>query len=387
MTTKIVILGGASGDVGRDLTRILLKEKKLIDHITVTARHLNVACDFVTTLDDQRVTAMQIDVTDNTQLLNGLNNHDLVVNTIGPFSRYAIPIVKAAIHSGVNYIDICDDIEPTFQALRLDKQAKKAGVFMIIGMGWFPGMSNLNAKELTKQMEDVTEIDTAWVAGRKAPEEKPSSGIGGTEHFFRSLTGKIVTFRNGQQEKIPAFQKELQIPFPQPLGTCSCYLMEHPEPVIFPLTIPGIQNASTYFSLYPINRNKLVRLFARMIDMKLLSVSQVTKINAVLGKTNDKKQLPILTGSYISCCGSRNGQKGQLRYSAVNTKTTVAEATSQPLACAILHLATHKIEPGVYLPENILNIEDIIKLGRYYELPFAQDTIDLLCWNDKVISP
>jgi len=379
---KIIVLGGASGDVGRDITRILLREKTHIEKITVTARNRNIADSFTKELGDRRVTAMQVDVNNNHQLMNALKDHDIVINTIGPFSRYALLVMNAAIKSRVNYIDICDDIEPTFKGLQLDKRAKEAGVFLLIGMGWFPGMSNLRAKALAEQMDNVDEIITAWVGGRKSPEEKPSSGVGGTEHFLRSLTGKIIAFRNGQQVKIPALQKGIQIQFPEPLGSCTCYLMEHPEPVVLPVTIPSIQNASTFFSLYPVNRNKLIRFFARMIDIRLLSVSQVTKIFGLLGNTNEKKHFPILTGSYVSCIGSKKRQKGQLSYSAVNTKTTVAEATSQPLACTVFYLTSGgTIQPGVHLPEQVLRIENILELGIRYNLPFVKDTIETTTWS------
>jgi saccharopine dehydrogenase-like NADP-dependent oxidoreductase len=379
---KIVILGGASGDVGRDVTRILLRENTSIEKITITARDFDRANIFKKELEDERVTAMQVDVDNNHQLMNALNDHDLVINTIGPFSRYALPIMNAAITSHVNYIDICDDIEPTFKALQLDKRAKEVGIFLLIGIGWFPGMSNLRAKALAERMDSVDEIVTAWVGGRKSPEEKPSSGVGGSEHFLRSITGNIITYRNRQQVKLPAFQKRKLIHFPPPLGACNCYLMEHPEPVVLPITIPSIQNASTFFSLYPISRNKLIRFFARLIDMKLLSISQVTKIFRLLGKSDEKKHFPVLVGSYVSCIGTRNGQKGQLSYSAVNTKTTVAEATSQPLACTVFYLLSgNTVQPGVHLPEQVLGIEHILQLGSKYDLSFAKDTIEKVDWS------
>jgi saccharopine dehydrogenase-like NADP-dependent oxidoreductase len=379
---KIVILGGASGDVGRDVTRILLRENTSIEKITITARDFDRANIFKKELEDERVTAMQVDVDNNHQLMNALNDHDLVINTIGPFSRYALPIMNAAITSHVNYIDICDDIEPTFKALQLDKRAKEVGIFLLIGIGWFPGMSNLRAKALAERMDSVDEIVTAWVGGRKSPEEKPSSGVGGSEHFLRSITGNIITYRNRQQVKLPAFQKRKLIHFPPPLGACNCYLMEHPEPVVLPITIPNIQNASTFFSLYPISRNKLIRFFARLIDMKLLSISQVTKIFRLLGKSDEKKHFPVLVGSYVSCIGTRNGQKGQLSYSAVNTKTTVAEATSQPLACTVFYLLSgNTVQPGVHLPEQVLGIEHILQLGSKYDLSFAKDTIEKVDWS------
>jgi saccharopine dehydrogenase-like NADP-dependent oxidoreductase len=379
---RILILGGASGDVGRDVTRVLLLEKTHIAQITVTARKQIVAENFVKEVGDKRVKAVQVDVTDSHQLMNAFKDHDLVINTIGPFSRYALFVMNAAITSKINYIDICDDIEPTFKALQLDKNAKEAGIFLLIGMGWFPGMSNLRAKALAEQMDVVDEIVTAWVAGRKSREKTPSYGSGGTEHFLRSLTGKIITFRNGQKVKITPFQKGIRIRFPEPLGVCNCFPIEHPEPVVLPLTIPSVQNASTLYSLYPASRNRLIRFFARMIDIRFLSVSLVTKIFRILGNTDEKKHFPILTGAYIACKGVQKGKKGQLWYSSVNTNTTVAEATSQPLACVVFNLVSGgSLQPGVHLPEQVFGINDLLEIGKKYDFSFVKDVVETTTWE------
>ena len=231
---KILVLGGGSGDVGRDVIRILLTDKKLIDHVTATARNLDVAQRFVNGLKDQSASALKLDVKNIQQLMDAMQNHNLVVNTVGPFSKYGIPIIKAAIDTKTNYIDICDDIEPTIEALQLDRFAKKAGIFILLSMGWFPGMSNLRAKALADKMDKVEEIVTAWVAGRKAAEENPSQGLGGIEHFFRGITGNIVTFRHGKRTQVPAFHKGIQLFFPEPLGPTICYQIEHPEVITLP---------------------------------------------------------------------------------------------------------------------------------------------------------
>jgi len=384
---KILILGGGSGDVGRDVTRILLRDKKHIEHITVTSRNLEYAQKFAKDLNDRRVTAMQVDVTNQQKLIDAISGHNLVINTVGPFSKYAIPVMKAAIESKVNYIDICDDIEPTIEALQLNQFAKNAGIFILLSMGWFPGMSNLRAMALAREMDEVEEIVTAWVAGRKAPEEHPSLGLAGTEHYFEALTGKIISYRDGHRVRIPANQRGVRLTFPEPLGSCICYQIEHPEVATLPYSIPGVKAASNLMSLYPSNRNKFVRLFAKAVDFKLLSVSMITKISAILGKSKKKRYLPVLIGEYISCIGTKDGKRGQLCYSAVNEKVTVAEATSQPLTCAVLYLASEgNIKPGVHLAENTIRIEDIIKYGAKLNLPFVIDVKEKTTWSKEIIS-
>ena len=384
---KILILGGGSGDVGRDVTRILLTDKDVIEKITITARNLNFAKQFVKELNDKRVKAIELEITNHQNLIRVIKGNDLVVNTVGPFSKYAIIAMSAAIEAEVDYIDICDDIEPTVEALQLDQFAKDAGIFIILGMGWFPGMSNLRAMALASEMDEVDEIVTAWVAGRKAPEDHPSLGLAGTEHYFRALTGKIISFRDGHRVRIPISHIGLELSFPEPLGKCTCYQIEHPEVATLPYSIPGVKTATNLMSLYPIKRNNSIRLLTKAVDFKLLSVSTATKISAISGKSKKKRYLPKLIGEYISCIGTKNNIRGQLCYSSVNEKLTVAEATSQPLASSILYLASDaKIKPGVYLAENIFKIEDIIKFGKNLNLSFAKDVVEKTTWSEEIVS-
>ncbi len=387
MKYKILALGGGSGDIGRDLVKILSHDNKLIDQITVTARDLDNAQSFVNELDDSRIVALKLDVTDQKDLRKAMDEHNLIVNMIGPFDRFAIPIIKTAIDKGINYIDICDDIDPTLEALQLNQFAKDSGIFVLLSMGWFPGTSNLRAVSLAEQMDRVEEMVIAWVGGRKAPEKIPSMGLGGTEHYFEAISGKIRSFRNGQMVKIPANQMGVQLDFPEPLNSHPCYQMEHPETATLPYVIPGIKNISVLGSLYPSRRNNFIRLFARFIDFKIASVPLITKISCLLGQSERKRTLPELIGSYISCIGEKNGQYGQLTYSSVNTKLTVTEATSQPLACAILYSASkNKIEPGVHLPETAIKNEDIIKLGKQNKLSFVTNTNENITWSKNIIS-
>ena len=43
----------------------------------------------------------------------------VVMNTVGPFFRFGVPILTAAIDAGTDYIDVCDDWEPTLEMLAL----------------------------------------------------------------------------------------------------------------------------------------------------------------------------------------------------------------------------------------------------------------------------
>jgi hypothetical protein len=104
-------------------------------------------------------------------------------------------------------------------------------------------------------------------------------------------------------------------------------------------------------------------------------------------QSKNKINLPSLNASYIACIGKKDGKKGQLRFSEVNTNLTTAEATSQPLACAILLIASKDgLKPGVHIPEKAIRINELIKMGKTLNLPFVCDSIEETIWSEEVDS-
>ena len=387
---KIMVLGG-SGNMGQEVVRTLLLDKGLVERVTVADINLDAARRFVERLGNSRAAALRVDVTDQQQSVEAMKEHDLVLNSVGPFYRYVVPVARAAIEARVNYMDICDDVEPTIELLQLDRFARNAGIFILVGMGASPGMTNLRAKALAEQMDEVEEIVTAWVVGEETEEDgKLSEGLAAIEHMLHAITGAIVTFHEGRRMRIPAFREGLRLSFSEPLGPYTCYHVAHPEVVTLPYVIPGVRTVSNLGSLYPPSRNGLVRLFATAINFRLLSIYRATrwiaKLEQMEGRTKKKETEPMPSGLYISCIGAKNGSRGQMHYSSSST-INMAEATGQPLACVALYIASGgSIEPGVHPPETALTIEDVIDLGTHYELSFVKKVKEEIKWSKEVVS-
>ena len=99
--------------------------------------------------------AQFVDVTDSHQLHSFLSDVTIVLNTVGPFYKYGVDVLSAAIASGCHYIDICDDWEPTIEMMDLDQDARLNDVLAIIGMGASPGISNLLACLVCEELEPL----------------------------------------------------------------------------------------------------------------------------------------------------------------------------------------------------------------------------------------
>ena len=102
-----------------------------------------------------KLRAERIDVTDSAALSALLGGAGAVLNTTGPFYKFALPILRAAIQTGTHYLDICDDWEPTIEMMRLNRSAAEAGVTAVIGLGASPGVSNLMAKMAAHELDEV----------------------------------------------------------------------------------------------------------------------------------------------------------------------------------------------------------------------------------------
>ena len=137
---KILAIGSC-GSMGRYAMRAA-QNFSSIDKIVIADIDKESAESFAATLN-QKVSAMQLDVNDGNALKKAMKDINIVVNTCGPYFKFAAPILKAAISSGCNYIDICDDWEPTIDMMQLDAEAKSAGISATIGLGASPGHTNL----------------------------------------------------------------------------------------------------------------------------------------------------------------------------------------------------------------------------------------------------
>ena len=107
---KILALGG-SGGMGRFAVRSLINHEK-IKKIFVADINVSSAKNFASDFDN-RVEGLELDINNNAALIHEMSKVDIVINTTGPFFKFGLPILKAAVDTNTHYFDICDDWEPT----------------------------------------------------------------------------------------------------------------------------------------------------------------------------------------------------------------------------------------------------------------------------------
>lgn len=255
---RVLALGGA-GAMGAVAVRTAAYGGG-VEHIVVADRDLAAAEHLARELADASVpvSARRLDVTDGAGLRDALGEADLVLNTVGPYYRFGLTVLRAAIDTGTHYLDICDDWEPTVQMLELDAPARAAGVTAVIGMGASPGVSNLLAAAAAAPLDSVRDVYTAWPvdvtaggeeAGRDQLIGPDGSPTAAAVHWMQQSSGTITAVRAGSlTEQRPLRPVTLELPGGR-RGTA--YTVGHPEPVTLQRTLKPTGESANLMVISP----------------------------------------------------------------------------------------------------------------------------------------
>lgn len=171
----------------------------------------------------------------------------MVFNSVGPFTEFGVPTLKAVIEAGTNYVDVCDDDDATGDLLDLHDEAKEAGITALVGCGQTPGVSNMQAKYVADMMDEIENIKIAWHVGAPQSElgadesydfvdaqDFKDSSPAGWNHLVHSMTGEIVVWKDGKFDTMPAWEDGEYVDFAEPHGRVPVYIVGHSEPQTLP---------------------------------------------------------------------------------------------------------------------------------------------------------
>jgi len=303
-----------------------------------------------------------INVSDTTSLVNLMKEADVVMNSIGPFFRFGVPVLKAAIQAGTNYFDICDDPEPTLEMLRLNDDAKKAGITAVIGIGASPGITNMLAARVHGTLDEMTELHTAWNIQRE-DEEEPTDILtfsAAIVHWMQQISGTILECRDGALGSFKPLEPA-EINYPG-LGRRTLWTVGHPEPVSLAWSYPELRRSSC---LMVMNRWEadLFKNISKKIDSGGFSLEKagryfidyvndlpfLEKMKFNIADLLDRPALPMF---FVIGKGKRNGKPATAAASLRSMPSGMAKATGIPMAIAVDMFARERISrKGVMPPE------------------------------------
>jgi short subunit dehydrogenase-like uncharacterized protein len=195
--TVDVLLLGASGHMGRLIAAELADRGMSIglagrdaEALTQLARRLSAR--------DARGEVRTVDGINPASMAEALVDARMVLSTVGPFTRWAGPVVEACLAVGVSYVDIANEWPAVRQLLDRDGQARDRGVTLVSGAGF----GVVATETLVVRLLGDTSLTPARVRVAGAPAVATrSEGVASTVREAMSLGA--VTYRDGQVAREP----------------------------------------------------------------------------------------------------------------------------------------------------------------------------------------
>ncbi len=352
---KALIIGGVGG-MGQGVARDLVKQEQVTDVILADlypdperlSKKLR---------ENEKAKLVKMDVNDHEGMVKAFKEVGVVIHTAGPFYKTAVPVAKAAVEAGVNYIDICDDYEGTeiLFGSDIDRLAKEAGITVLTGMGSDPGTNNVLVKWYADRLDRVDEIYLYWVVS--------IAELAGAawDHSLHMTLGKIPQYINGELMYVEGGTGEVTEDFLEPLGTCRLRFVGHPQPLTLPKYIKGVKNVIIKGALIPLWVDELIKeqkntgfLGTDPIEVKGTAVTPydlALKLWETIPEGRDNG--PQSSGLKVIVKGERDGKK--VVYTA-DMVGRMAPGTGLPASIASLMMDEgHVTVKGVVAPEGCID--------------------------------
>jgi len=370
---RILVLGGA-GLMGEEIVNQLISRSDV--QITVADAAANKLAKLSERLGSRVDTAV-VNVDDSSGLVSEMKKADAVVSAVGPYYKYATKIIESSIAAHVNMVDIDDDFDATLASLKIDAQAKKAGVTVIIGCGASPGVTNIMARYGADKLDKVDEIRLYWAESATDP-----AGPAAMIHWFHITSGEVPMYINGDWVNVKGLSEPEVVEFMPPLGKLEVCYTGHAEPVSLPRFIKGVKDVTIKGAVFP----------SRMLDvyktLSELGFGSAETFNLPDGYSIPVRELSVRLlralprfapqffldlyneemARYAGCAGATkvvvSGQKDgdPTRYTYDLMTDSVRTGTATPAAVAALLLARGEVSKrGVMAPEGAFSPASFLK--------------------------
>ena len=260
--SKVTVLGGC-GAIGSVAVRTLALGG-VFSEIVIAEKRTEAACELAKQIDAAKISVVDVDADDPASIRRAVSGSDVVLNCIGPFYKYGPLILRAAIEAGINFVDVCDDMDATINELALDEAARNAGVSALMGMGNSPGLGNVLVKFCAELLlSQVDAVDIYHIHGGEAVE-----GPAVIEHRFHAMESDIPMFLDGKFVQVrmlePSGMALVEETDFRDIGAYPVYPYPHPETITLPRYLKGIQRVTNRGSVLPIEYFHMIQDVIRL---------------------------------------------------------------------------------------------------------------------------
>jgi lysine 6-dehydrogenase len=227
---NIAVLGGY-GAMAQVIVRDLI-ESSGVEHVAICGRSLKKAKMFSDELKDPKALPVEVDVTNKDTLKKAIQGFDVVVNA--SWYEYNLDVMKAAIETGVSYVDLGGLYHMTLRQLELDHEAQTAGVTCVLGAGSTPGTMNVMAAYAAENLEhiDRVRLRSGYAVLSKKTErlQMPYS----LRTILDEFTKPAPILKDGEITVVPAISLKEKFTLPEPVGEVEGFITIHSELATLP---------------------------------------------------------------------------------------------------------------------------------------------------------
>jgi saccharopine dehydrogenase (NAD+, L-lysine-forming) len=372
--SKLVVLGGC-GAVGSTAVRTLATTE-YYDEYVIADKALDMANKLSSELGPDKVKAVELNADDPQSLQNAIAGSSVILNCVGPYYKYGPPILEEAIKAGIDYVDICDDMDATEIMLKLDGKAKEAGISALVGMGSSPGMANLLVKFTAETLLDQVESVDIYHAHGGEPVEGPAV----IKHRFHSMEIDIPMFLDGEYKTVRLFEEsgkalEEEADF-RDVGTYPVYAYPHPETITLPKYIEGVKRVTNLGLVIPVSYANLIKDMVRLgltSDEPLevqgeMIIPREFAVAYVISRRDgllEEAGIDVPRGCLkIVVKGEKDGEPHTYIFQMSSYGMGMGEGTGIPAALGAIVMGQGKIAlKGAFPPEAAVNPLDMIQLA------------------------
>jgi saccharopine dehydrogenase (NAD+, L-lysine-forming) len=376
--SKVTVLGGG-GSVGSIATNALASSGVFSD-IAVADINMTAARKVVKEAKGAKgakLSAVVLDAESPDSIRKAIAGSAVVLNCVGPFYKYGPVILKAVIGAGINYVDICDDLDATEALLAMDENAKKAGVSALIGMGSSPGVANVLVRFCADSLLDQIEsVDIYHAHGGEKVE-----GAAVVKHRIHSMKMDIPVFLAGMFSTVKLFEEsgralEEETEF-RDVGIYRVYAYPHPETITLPRYLKGVKRVTNLGLVLPPAYAELIKGMVRLgitdeepVEVQGQKVIPLEFAVAFILSRRERLMKEAGITEPMGCLetvvkGYKNGGKETYIFSMSSRGQGMGEGTGIPAAIGAMIMAMGKIkEKGVLPPEACINPMDLLELAK-----------------------
>ena len=360
--TKILILGGY-GLTGKPLARHLLRQSPV--ELVIAGRNLDKAAAFAAQLNAEfpggRVTAARADAASAESLRDALRGVDLLV-VAAPTTQHAGTVARAALDSGVDYLDVQLDAGKLAVLQALAPEIERAGRCFITEAGFHPGLPSAMVRWAAARLDRLDSAVTAGYLnmGQALPY---TEAVDELMQAFKDYQAQV--FKDGAWTK-PGSYELRKVDFGGAIGLRTCYSMFFEEMRDLPRQYPSLRELGFYMA----GSNWLTDWVITpvvMLGLKLAPVRGVRPMGKLMWWGMQHLGRPPYTVLLkVEATGEKNGQPARVELTVSHPDGY--ELTAVPVAaCLMQWLDGSARKPGLWmmghLAEPLRLFEDMQRMG------------------------